>query len=232
MNDHEKNQHATAARVRDFGALHPTLFPAAQLTGQLMAVMGATANELNTHAATHVASAGEARQGTASKASARGDLRDDLEAINRTAHVMAFDIPGLNDKFRMPRGGDQDLLTAARAFVIDATPLKADFIRFGLPADFIEDLNADIEAFEQATTSQNQSLEQKTASTAAIDDAISRSMKALKQLDAIMRNVLRDDVEMLTAWITASHVERVPRRRSKAPVEPTPPAPPTPPKQQ
>jgi hypothetical protein len=47
----------------------------------------------------------------------------------------------------------------------------------------------------------------------------------LKQLDAIMRNVLRDDVEMLTAWITASHVERVPRR-SKTPGKPSPPAPP------
>lgn len=228
MDDHEKNQHATAARVRDFGALHPTLFPAAQLAGQLMAAIGATVNELNTHSTTHVASASQARQGTASKSSARAALRDDLEAINRTAHVMAFDIPGLDDKFRLPRGGDQDLLTAARAYVVDATPLKADFIRFGLPADFIEDLNADIAAFEHATTAQNQSLEQKTASTAAIDDAISRSTKALKQLDAIMRNVLRDDVEMFTAWITASHVERVPRRR-KPPSEPPPP--PAPPKQ-
>lgn len=223
MNDHEKNQHATAARVRDFGALHPTLFPGAQLTGQLMAAIAAAVNELNTHAAMHVASAGEARQGTTSKSSAREALREDMEGMNRTAHVMAFDIPGLDDKFRMPRGGDQDLLTAARAYVVDATPMKADFIRFGLPADFIEDLIADIEAFEHATTSQNQSLEQKTASTAAIDDTLSRCMKALKQLDAIMRNVLRDDVEMLTAWITASHVERV-RRRSKAPGPPPPPA--------
>jgi hypothetical protein len=162
------------------------------------------------------------RQGTASKSSACAALRDVLEAINRTAHVMAFDMPGLDDKFRMPRGGDKDLLTAARAYVVDATPIRDDFIRFGLPADFIEDLKADIAAFEQATTAQNQSLEQKTASTAAIDDAISRSMKALKQLDAIMRNVLRDDVKMLTAWITASHVERVPRRRK------TPPGPPPP----
>lgn len=225
MNDHEKNQHATAARVRDFGAQHPTLFPAAGLAGQLMAAIGSTVTELDSHATTHVSSASQARQGTASKSSAREALREDLEAINRTAHVMAFDTPGLDNKFRIPRGGDQDLLTAARAYVVDATPIKDDFIRFGLPADFIEDLSADIAAFEQATTVQNQSMQQKTASTAAIDDSISRGMKALKQLDAVMRNVLRDDVEMLTAWMTASRVERVPRRRKtpSAPSTPTTP---------
>ena len=47
--------------------------------------------------------------------------------------------------------------------------------------------------------------------------------KRVKQLDAIMRNVLRNDVGTLTAWIMASHVERVPHRR-KPQKPPAPPA--------
>jgi hypothetical protein len=40
------------------------------------------------------------------KMSTGGDqhgLREDLEAINRTARAMAVDVPGLDDKFRVPR---------------------------------------------------------------------------------------------------------------------------------
>lgn len=223
MNDLDTNKLAAATRVRDFGAEHPALFPAAQFRGELMAAITALVTELNTHATKQVSGAGQARQGTTTKASARTALRDDLEAINRTARVMAFDMPGLDDKFRMPRFTDQALLTGARAFLAEATPIKSDFIRFGMPDDFLEDLAADIAAFEQAVTQQSQGLEQQTSGTAAMDETIDRAMKALRQLDTIMRNVLRDDIGTLTAWITASHVERVPRRRRSG----QPPAPPT-----
>lgn len=222
MNDLEKNQLATLVRVRDFGAQHPTLFPAAQFAGQLMTIINTAATELSAHATTQVASASTARQGTASKAATRAALREDLEAINRTAHVMAFEVTGLDDKFRMPRGSDHDLLIAARAFAVDATPIRGDFVRYGLSQDFLGDLNSDITAFEQATSDRNQSLEQQIASGAAIDDEMERGVKALKQLDRVIRNVLRDDIATLTAWLTASHVERVPHRRRQTPVSPEP----------
>lgn len=223
MNDLERNQLATLTRVHDFGAQNPTLFPAAQLAGELMAAIGDSVNQLTAHAATHVASTSSARQSTQSRSVARTALHADIEAINQTAHALAFETAGLKEKFRMPRGGDQDLLTAARAFVIDATPLKSDFIRYGLPADFLDDLSADILAFEQATTARNQSLEQKTASTAGIDEVMEQGMRALKQLDIIMRNVLRDNITQLTAWLTASHIERLAHRR-KPSLPPTAPA--------
>jgi hypothetical protein len=223
MNDLEKNQLATLTRVSEFGAQHPTLFPAAQFAGQLMATISTVASELSAHATTQAASASTARQGTASKAASRAALREDLEAINRTAHVLAFERAGLDDKFRMPRGGDQDLLIAARAFAVDATPIRSDFIRYGLPQDFLDDLISDITAFEQATSQRNQGVEKQTASSAAIDEAVEQGMKALKQLDRVMRNVLRDDIETLTAWMTASHVERLPHRRKQPPVAPEPP---------
>ncbi|HJQ23276.1 MAG TPA: hypothetical protein VKA60_05130 [Blastocatellia bacterium] len=225
MNDIEKNQLATLARVRDFGAQNPTIFPAGQLTGELMAAISAAVDELTTHTTNQETSTGQARQGSENKATARAALRDDLEAINRAAHAMAFDTPGLIDKFRIPHGSDHDLLTAARAFLAEATPMKSEFIRFGLPADFIDDLSADILAFEQATTARNQSLESRTASVTAIDETLAHGMKALKQLDLILSNVLRNDRAMLNAWLTASHVERIPHRRKNPPAPPVKPEP-------
>ena len=224
MNDVERNQLTALTRVRDFGAQHPTIFPAGKLTGELMTSIGAIVEELTLHATTQEASAGSARQNSASKSTARTELRDDLEAINRAAHAMAFDTPGLDDKFRVPRGGDQNLLATARAFLTDATPLKDNFIRFGLPDNFLDDLSADIHAFEQATTARNQNVEERAASGAAIDEKLAGGMKALKQLDLILRNVLRNDITKLTAWMTASHVERVAHRRR--PVDPATPEPP------
>jgi hypothetical protein len=47
-----------------------------------------------------------------------------LLAINRTARVIAFGTRGLENKFRLPCGtNNQNLLNAARAFAADAAPL-------------------------------------------------------------------------------------------------------------
>ncbi|HKQ06262.1 MAG TPA: hypothetical protein VJ464_14095 [Blastocatellia bacterium] len=221
MKDIERNQLATLTRVRDFGARHPALFAAGQFAAQLLAQINTAVDELTAHVTTHATSAGQARQSTGSKAAARAALREDLEVINRIANGLALEITGLGDKFRMPRGGDHDWLTAARAFAADALPLKSDFMRYGLPADFIDDLNADIAAFEEATAARNHSLERQVASRAAQDEALSRGLQALKQRDILLRTVSRNDVETLTAWVAASHVERLPHRRK---LPPSPPA--------
>ncbi len=47
---------------------------------------------------------GSKRQNTAGKAVAGEALRGKLEAIRRTARSMAFTTPGLEEKFRIPRG--------------------------------------------------------------------------------------------------------------------------------
>lgn len=224
MNDLEVNQVATLVRVHGLSTQHPALFPAGTLPGELMAIIASVIAELQGDTTTQATSTSAARQGTVSKNSARMALRDDLEVINLAAHAMAFDNPGLIARFRIPHGTDHELLVAARAVAAAARPMKDEFIRCGLAADFLEVLDADITAFEQATAARNQGMENQAASVAAIDAALARGMKALKQLDLIMRIILKDDIAMLTAWLTASHVERVPHRRRKPPTTPSTPA--------
>jgi hypothetical protein len=171
---------------------------------------------------------GAAQESTAGKAAARDELRRDLEAISRTARVMALAMPGLENKFRVPRSfSDQALLTTARAFASDALPLKTDFTRRGLPEDFLEDLADDIKAFAQAIAETMQRRGAHVAATAAIDEVIERGVNAARELDVIMRNKFAADPSTLAAWLSASHTQRTARRESLSRAD-TPPLAPAP----
>ncbi|MGB9180407.1 MAG: hypothetical protein WCB68_14335 [Pyrinomonadaceae bacterium] len=93
--------------------------------------------------------------------------------------------------------------------------LQAEFIERGLPADFLEDLAADIEQLETSTTQKIQGTEAHVAATAAIDELIERGMRAVRELDPVMRNVFAADPARLAAWLSASHVERAPKSQQK-----------------
>lgn len=57
-----------------------------------------------------------------------------MKAWSATAHAIAIDNPGLDHKFRVPRGeNDEILIAAARAFATDAVPLSAQFIAHETP---------------------------------------------------------------------------------------------------
>lgn len=116
MNDRENRRYQMFVRARDFGIAHKTDFASASLGLQLFTRLSDIVTTLDTHAGSQASSVGSAKQGTTSREQARQNLRDDLEAISRTARAMADDVVGLNDKFRMPpQGNDQNLLSSARA---------------------------------------------------------------------------------------------------------------------
>jgi hypothetical protein len=106
-------------------------------------------------------------------------------------------------------------VAAARMYATDALPLKAEFIKRGLPDSFLDDLNDDIEAFEEALTQRTQGRETHVNAMATIDDLIECGMNLVRQLDPIMRNLFEDEPGKFAAWLSASHVERAPRRRAK-----------------
>lgn len=223
MEDNERRRYEMFMRVREFGASRAAQFPPTTLAGELLASLNTIIQELDTHTTAQASGRSATLESSASKASARDELRRDLEAISRTARVMALSTPGLEDKFRAPRSiSDQALLATARAFAADALPLKAEFIRRGLPENFLEDLAADIEDFERAITQKIQKREAQVAATAAIDDVIERGVNIARELDVIMRNKYADDAATLAAWLSSSRTERR-TRRPPAPTTDTPP---------
>jgi hypothetical protein len=189
MNDSENRRRQMFARVDDFGDAHSQDFAANSLGQQTFAALKTILGELDGHAASEASGFGSAREGTTTRAQARDALRDDLEAIARTAEAMAFDVTGLDDKFKLPPvGNDQRLLTAARSFAADAAPLSAQFVAHELPSDFLDDLNVDITALETAIGNQSSGVGSHVAASVAIDSTITRGVDTVRKLDAIVRN--------------------------------------------
>ena len=225
MNDNLRHRYEMLLRVRDFGTQNTAAFPANTRGRELFTELGTIIEEIEQHAAAKESNSRGAREGTTNRGEARTDLREEMEAISATARSMSIETPGLEDKFRMLRGNasDVDLLNTARAFASDALPMKDEFIRYGLPADFLDQLNAKIEAFEQAIDRQQRSRRSRISSTSGLDDAVERGVNKVRQLDAIVRNKFRDDAATLAAWESARHTERT----RVAPTTTTqPPAPP------
>lgn len=184
----------------------------AELFNSLSTIIAA----LETHTNAQASGLTGVRQGTRSCEATRIELERALRAIARTARSMSVTMPGLEQKFRSPRDlKEQELLATARMFAADALPLKAEFIKRGLPPTFIDDLNDDIKAFEEALASRAQGRETHVNATATIDDLIEQGMKIVRQLDPIMRNLFEESPGKLAAWLSAAHVERATRRRPK-----------------
>jgi hypothetical protein len=221
MNDLETRTLDTFKRVRNFDATHAGLFAAGTLARELFDSIAGCADEIEARAAAETSGRGAARQGTAGKASARAAILEDLAIIRRTARSMAVVITGLDDKFRLPqKSTDRELLDTARAFLADAEPLKAEFLRREVPERVFQDLGTNIAAFESALNAQYAGKGESVTAGASIDAAFERGTDALRQLDPIVRNKLHNNPAALAAWMTAKRTERAARRSNPG----TPPA--------
>ena len=214
MNELFRRHLEKLARVRVYGATHKSSFPAGSRGAQLFASLESVITELQTLSGNQASRTALAREITTSKSLARESLTEELEAISLTAKAMAVTKPGLDDKFPMPRNpADQVLLASARGFAKDAALLKAEFIDFDMPADFLEDLDAAIGAFEAALSDRHTTRHSRVETTAAMDSVLDRGIAIVKQLDAVMTNKFRDDDALLLGWSSARRTEH--SRRSK-----------------
>lgn len=227
MKDTEQRGYEMFVRVRDYVTARNADFPPTSAAGLLVISLREVIAEIEAKAAEQSSGFSARRVGTASRGVARESLREQMEAISRTADALSLTTPGLEDRFRLPRNNnDQLLINTARAFARDALPFAAQFIGFGLPETFLADLNEAIEEFEQAINRQNSGRDAHVAATMAIDEALERGINLVRQLDAIVRNKHRDDPAQLAAWQSASRIERSPQRaQPQTPPPPTPPAP-------
>jgi hypothetical protein len=212
-------------RVRQFGASHSASFPADSRGGELLTLVDSIIREMEGHASAQDSGKRAAKEKTAQKNVAFDQVFEDLEVVSRTARAMSPTTPGLADKFRMPRSmAEQACLATARSFAEDAEPLKAEFIRRGLPADFFDTFDGKITALEESINSKAQKTGARVAATVAVSDAAKRGRSAVRELDAIVRNIFRSDPSALAEWESASHTERATHHAAaKPPAQAAPP---------
>jgi hypothetical protein len=215
MTSQELRNYQMLGRVRDFGTAHRDLFPARSVAGKLFAAVAAAADELQQHETTESAGRGGEQEGVASKAAARASLRRQVSAIAKTAR--ASEVPGLSlGKFRASLAcGDERLLSQARTFLKEAKPFADTFVAHELPPDFLSQLRAAIEAFEQAMAARASGRNQRVGARASIEATMEAGLRAVRRLGDIVPNRLQDP-SAVALWNGARRMERGPRTRNGA----------------
>src|SRR5437763_9109134 len=184
MNDSHNRRLESFIRTRDNFAQVADQFAVNGVAQQTATQFAAKIAQIEAKAAAQTGGIGQARQHPSSRGEARRELRIDLEAINRAARIM-----GLQNEFALlAEGNDRLLLNGARAFAANALPLKAQFIAHEMPEDFLEDLAADVAAFEAAVAKQSDARGGHVAAGEVVDDLFDEGTELKRDLDGFMRN--------------------------------------------
>lgn len=225
MNDKQRLRYERLARGHSYGAEHAADFPQTGKGAQAHTRLGEAIADADKHDTDSITNQRTRQQNTGHRQAGREALQASLTAISGTADTIALDHPEVRDAFRRPRGklSDQTLLGTARSFAAAALPLKARFIEYDMPADFLEQLDAHIDSFEEAMSGQTSSAGARVAANAALEDALKRGEQELEKLETAVRNKFRDDPARLAAWESARRLERTPRTRKTTDETPAPP---------
>lgn len=150
----------------------------------------------------------------------RSELNSFLVWLSRTARDMAKNNEAFVNKFLISRQNlnDAALLETARAFYSDSASVKTDFIEYGFPDSFREDLETLIEEFDGAINAQDAALRKRVVSNAGIDDIVDRALTGRRTLLVIIPNLFHDNAGKLADWASASYIEKLPK--NKKPVTP------------
>jgi hypothetical protein len=222
MEDRHHRTREMFLRLKAFAASH-TDIPATTVWPQLVTNLTSVLADLDWHVSSEEVGKGAKLAGTATRGAAREALRDDVEAIVRTARVIGETTPGFDDKFRMPHGdNDQAMLDLARgiAALVTDTAVKAEFISHAMPSDFVEDLNADIAALQDAIGDQSEGRAGVKSAGVSIDETDTHGLRIARAMDVVVKNFYRNNAAVLAEWETARHVERAPKRKKPTPEEP------------
>jgi hypothetical protein len=135
------------------------------------------------------------------KTRAREKLKDRMREVIKTSRGVARVTPDARKAFRLPvRRSDVALLTAARACLRAAKPIEADGIELGLPATFLQELCGAIDDFDRVTRDRRVHRAAAAAAQKSLTAASANGFAAVRTLDIVVTNVLRDDSVRLAAW--------------------------------
>lgn len=213
MTDQERYRYETFLRERQFGIDNAADFPSDSVGGIQFVEISAVIDLIEQYSTDQAAGFGSSGFAFSSKETARENLREAMFEIVRTARSMIYQFPGITEIFRMPRNqNDANMLAAANAFITAIPTYKTDFVAYGLPFAFDTQLQNDIDAYEASLPATGTAIDERVKATAELGAAIRRGMIAHRILKGVVSNRYRNDVGKLAAWISASHIERAPKK--------------------
>lgn len=213
MNDSERRYYERHVRVKqfgtdnagDFGGIGSTTFTDhATLT-----------NEIEAMGASQQAGVGTSSQEFEQKDTARELLRDLMSEVARTARSMEYQYDGIADLFRFQRNmTDVDLLNRARAFITNAAPYSGPFKDYKLSDDIVAELTPLADNFEASFGELDSAVADRVEAGANLAAKIRAANVKVRILDGIVKNTYANNPGKLAAWVSASHVEKPPTKKT------------------
>lgn len=148
------------------------------------------------------------------------DLEDLVRRTNKTAGAIADDTghPEIMDSFRMPHGhGTEEWKTRASsmATAIGTLGLDTEFAAHNLP-NHAAALTTAAANFDASAGEQGSALGKQTGATELIPTQIKTIKSAVKTLDALYENTYSGQPDVIGAWKSQSHVEKVASKKKSA----------------
>jgi hypothetical protein len=213
----QRRKREMLVRVLDFIDHSSDFFPEHSVQHELAGVIRCAIGKLGNDAVNQLSGLSDARAGAIHKRRARQALRQDLSRIVRTARLISQTLPNFSEPFKLPPGNnDQTLIELGRQFAVAASAHYDVFIRYSMSADFIDELKKDVAQLEAAREDRTNSRAHHRTASLAIEISFKEAMHAVRNLDVIMANVLRNDGLSLYAWSKARHVTRSRRKAAAA----------------
>ena len=204
MQKDQRFRYEMFVRVRDYGTAQKELFPESSTGGQTFAQVTAAVAAIDGHLTDRVVATAEAQR---VKAATRAAVFDYMKNVAQTARRVTRSKPGPN-RFRMPRRKSLNAeISAARAFIREAEPLRDEFVRFGLPPTFISDFQGLVDAFQQAVDVRLNSKTLRRQAQAGIVTVLAQSLDVIRDLDAVVANATRHDPIRFAAYQSARRIE-------------------------
>jgi hypothetical protein len=208
------------------------------------AALNDSVTTLDDLAQAQVAAELQAASTTLEKNGIREDLRlNHMQPVAAIARATLAHVPLIAD-LRLPAHNvnDATLISRGTAMANVAAQYSDVFIGEQLPADFLAQLHASVEAVRSATVRRDNFQVRVTTATRAVDVELARSHNIVKILNSLVIKQLKDRPDLLAGWRRAKHPKAkpgVPRGTTaaarpvvpvpvvSAPVAPTPTAPET-----
>lgn len=198
MTKKERVRYEALQRAKDFGIKHQERFPEASKAGQMFAKVAQVVAEIDAQILARLQAARDGRKG---KAAARARMTEWMRAIARTARDVVRKRPGGNVTFTLPRRTSEvSVVSAARLFLRDATPISDELTALGLPGNWQSEFGGAIDAFEEQIRGRRSGREGVTTARTGIRASLNEGFDALRTLDVVVVNTLKDDEALLAGW--------------------------------
>ncbi len=236
MDDTNIRRFNRATRVKNFGETYAADFaPGSKATSLFLEIHPVVAKLTE-------ATVGQLRT-PVGKSELIAALSLDFKDIARTSRAIKLDEPAFpDDDYRHPATTSETPVTThadsllkllenntkpvaeggdSPAQLIAKASLRAKFIAYELPADFVQDLRADRTALDACNSGKHSDNLEGVESTSAIDTLLGDAQAIITRLDAAIQNKYSRDPDKLAAWKSASRTERA-AKKAEAAVTPPP----------